>query len=107
MTREHEHTFGLKIANDKLNAKTLYCIRKATGLSLSDIKQKISDNDYLMLIVAGDTEGIQNINKLRNELTNFNVAIRLYQDDKEKSSEYFDNIEQTWIDIKKESEEHF
>lgn len=99
MNQECEHTLGLKVSDQDLEPKALYCIKKATNLSLSEIKKKISEGDYLQLTEAGEIEELQNINRLKRELAKFGIAVKLYQDDEEESYEYFDNIEKRTIEI--------
>ncbi len=104
MNEHYKHTLGLKVEPLTVDSKTLYCIKKATGLSLADIKNKISNNDYLLQVDACEIEELQKINRLKRELDNLKVKVALYKDDERKSSEYFDNIENRLIEIAEESD---
>ena len=101
-----EHTLGIKVEKET-NAKAIYYIKTQTGLSLSDIKTKIQDEDYIFESIVGDLQGLQKINQMKKKLQELGVEYHLYQDDEEESSEFFDNIEQRGIDTAKEIEEHF
>jgi hypothetical protein len=104
MAENFEHTAGLKIDKSFLSANVLFCIKKTTNMSLSEIKEKIANGDYLLLVDAAELKDLQVVNKLKRELVSLGVTIHLYLDGEEEPSEFFDNIEQTCIDISNESD---
>ena len=99
--QEYEHTLGLKI-DGEIDAKTIYYIKKETDLSLSEIKQKVKNNDYILESIVGDFPSLQHINRMKRKLSDMGASCRLFQDDEEQTSEFFDNIEQRHIEISKE-----
>ncbi len=98
----YEHTLGIKV-EESINAKAVYYIKQQTGLSLTQIKEKIKENDYIFEVIVGDLEGLQKINRMKVELDKLDAICHLFQDDEEKSSQFFDNIEQRGIEIAQES----
>ena len=104
MEPNYTHTLGLKAKSSKVDARGLYCIKKLTGLSLKIIKEKVERKDYLLLVDACELEDIYKINSLKRELLGNGIEVLLYRDNKEKTSEYFDNIERRASEIEQESD---
>lgn len=93
MNNNNKLTIGLKIAENKVNAKTLMYLKKETSLGLSDIKRKLADGDYIFLYEATNDKGLWKINRVKKELAQQGITVRLFLNDEEEESYIFDNIE--------------
>ena len=105
MNKDYQHSIGIKIDDSEVKAKVLFCVKNTTSLSLSVAKQKISEDEYLMLIDAANLEDVKKINAFKRELSELGVETTMFLDDEEQVPEYFDNWEQTCEEISRESED--
>ena len=102
MSKDYQHSIGIKIDDSEVKAKVLFCVKNATSFSLSVAKEKISENEYLMLVDATDLDEIRKINAFKRELSELGVETTMFLDDKEQIPEYFDNWVQTCEEASKE-----
>ena len=85
-------TNGIRIALPSLSAKAIAAIRKATGLSISDIKQRAQNGDYLMEKDLSDDKGLFSIIKLAEELSALGLDVELCQGGYSRSLEFMKNV---------------
>ena len=89
-------TLGMKLPVGPVSAKTAMVLKKATGLSLAEIKAKAANDEFIVLCDYVDLKGLELINRLKREMASLGVEVRLFEDGiHERPSELFDNIEET------------
>lgn len=91
---DYEHKLGLKIKEKNIDATTIMFLKKETNLSISEIKKRVSAGDYLLEYGLGDDKGLHHINTIKKDLANIGLTVRLFEDDKERKSNFFDNLEE-------------
>ncbi len=96
-----EITIGIKLTANKIPAKASMAIKKATNLSLGDIKQRVEMGDYVFECPVVDNEGLKLINSLKRELQSLGVEFKLFEAEREVDPTLFDNLEELYDDISK------
>lgn len=99
----YQHTIGLKITEREVNAKILMYLKKETKLGLSEIKNKVNKGDFIFLFDATNDKGLWKINAAKRVLAQSGLTPRLYLDNREKESTFFDNLERTYRESARES----
>ncbi|MGN0045807.1 MAG: hypothetical protein ACI37P_00580 [Eggerthellaceae bacterium] len=94
-----EIAIGIKLASREVPAKACMTIKKHTGLSLSEIKQRATSRNYIFQCPVSDDDGLHLINSLKEELKKLGVETELYEAEHEVQSELFDNLEQLHKEI--------
>ncbi len=101
-----EITIGLKVAKPEIPAKALMTIKQLTGLPFSEIKSHAENDEYIVEFPAYDDDGLRLINKPKRELKKLKVSTKLYEGDREESSQFFDNMEELYKEIDEYCENH-
>lgn len=92
--KDYEHTIGLKVKERAINAQGIMFLKNETKLSISELKKRIENGDYILKFGLGDSKGLRHINVLKKELKDRGLTVKLYEDDKEVESSIFDNLEE-------------
>ena len=92
--KDYEHTIGLKIQERAINAQGIMFLKNETKLSISELKKRLDNGDYILKYGLGDSKGLQHINGLKKALKDKGLTVKLYEDDKEVESYIFDNLEE-------------
>lgn len=88
-------TLGMKLPVGPVSAKAAMALKKATDLSLADIKAKAANDEFVVLCDYVDLEGLELINRLKREMASLGVEVRLFEDGVyERPPELFDNLEE-------------
>ena len=96
---------GIKIkSNDKI-AKCISIIRKYTNLSIGDIKDKIINNEYVMVCGYTDEDGIKNIVKAYKEVTSLGANVIVYEHDRVTTVDFLINLINMYNDIARDMQE--
>lgn len=96
---------GVKIkSNDKIT-KCISIIRKYTNLSIGDIKDRIINNDYVMVCGYTDEDGIKNIVKAYKEFTSLSVDVVIYEHDRVTTVDFLMNLIDMYGDIARDIQE--
>ena len=96
---------GIKIkSNDKIT-KCISIIRKYTNLSIGDIKDRIINNDYVMVCGYTDEDGIKNIVKAYKEFTSLGVDVVIYEHDRVTTVDFLMNLIDMYGDIARDMQE--
>lgn len=82
----------LKIANDSHNIISIKIVRKHTGESIQQIKQKIERCKVVITCDYLDTEGLIRLKEIINELVANKSSIELFEEDEEISIDYLTNL---------------
>lgn len=96
---------GIKIkSNDKIT-KCISSIRKYTNLSIGEIKDKIINNEYVMICGYTDEDGIKNIVKAYKEIISLGVDVVIYEHDRVTTIDFLMNLIDMYGDITRDMEE--
>lgn len=96
---------GIKIkGNDKI-AKCISIIRKYTNLSIGDIKDKIINNEYVMVYGYTDEDGIKNIVKAYKKVTSLGADAVIYEHDRVTTIDFLMNLISMYSDIARDMQE--
>ena len=91
---ESNITLGMKLPIRVVPAEVLMAIKKETGMSLSEIKRRISEDEYIFECPVVDDDGLRFMNRFKRVLSErFGIVPRLFEGDREEPSESFDNLE--------------
>lgn len=93
------NTLAIKIVATDIPAKACMALKKLTGLSLGEIKDRVENNEFLFVCDYVDDDGLKLINKIKREMKKHGISVKQYEDGEEKSSELFDNIEKLHKEI--------
>ncbi len=94
---------GLKISKYDSLAKCISIIRKFDSGSMSDIKKRILNHEYILQYSRIDGDGLKNIIKCYNALTSSGIFVELYErDDLPTTIELLKNLDKTYDDISDE-----
>lgn len=74
-------------------AKAAMSLKKLSGLSLGENKQRAANDEHVLSCPYGDLDGIALINKARKEMESHGVHVRLHRNGLEETAECFDNVE--------------
>lgn len=88
-----ENTLAIKLPVGDIPAKACMVIKKMTGLSLAEIKEKAAKDEFIFVCDYVDDDGLKLINEMKRELKKLGIIARQYEDGVEKPSELFDNLE--------------
>ena len=95
-------TNGIKIITPSLPAKAIAYIRKATGLSISEIKLRVQSGDYLIQKDLSDDKGLLAMITLANSLSEYGVEVEFYQADYKRPLEFMKNVYESHRDTASE-----
>ncbi|MBD7910552.1 hypothetical protein [Clostridium cibarium] len=96
---------GIKIkSNDKI-AKCISSIRKYTNLSIGEIKDKITNNEYVMVCGYTDEDGIKKIVKAYKEIISLGVNVEIYEHDRVTTIDFLMNLIDMYGDIARDMQE--
>ncbi|MDO4178515.1 MAG: hypothetical protein Q4D21_04915 [Phascolarctobacterium sp.] len=70
---------GLKVDDYKSLAKCVKIIRKFQNYSISEIKNRIDNNDYILCYDCADDVGVKNVISCYNQLTDLGVKVSLFE----------------------------
>lgn len=96
---------GIKIKSSNKIAKCISSIRKYTNLSIGDIKEKIINNEYVMVCGYTDEDGIKNIVKAYKEVTSLGVDTVIYEHDRVTTIDFLMNLIDMYGDIERDIQE--
>lgn len=85
-------TNAIAVSTTSLSAKAISVIRKATGLSISDIKRHAQVGDYLIERGLSDDKSLLVMIRLAEELELLGVEAELYQGGMKKSLDFMKNV---------------
>ena len=97
-----EDTVSLKIKQTEVPASVLMYLKKKTGSSLSEIKEKIKNKNYLIVLQHYRFKSLKTINQMRRDLMDFNLDVELFEDGALSDPAYFKNLEARYYEEEKE-----
>lgn len=90
---------GLKISNTAQLAKVVSIIRSYESLSIADIKQRISSNQYLLEYEYTDEDGLKKIINCYSKLEKTGISAQLYEHDNPCDIQLLKNLNGMYKDI--------
>ena len=90
-----------KVSKDGNEKTYIPLIKKMTERSLSEIKECLSDNDYVDICRLENIDGLQHMNELIDELQKKGAEIVLYEDDRVVEIEFLENILESHFDTER------
>lgn len=92
-------TIGIKIFPTAEFAKVVKIVRKYQNLSISEIKNRIMQSEYIILCDGVDDEGLAVIISLYNELSALNISCELFEDDSPTDIHLLCNLQEMYCEI--------
>lgn len=96
---------GIKINKTNISAKCIMIIKKYQDLPISEIKQKIEKNKYILTCDYIDDNGIKSVLGLYNELNAEEVNCSLYEHNNPTTIEFLNNLLNSYEETRKQVEE--
>ena len=96
---------GIKINEKDIPAKCIMIIRKYQDIPMSEIKQKIEDNQYILKCDYIDDNRIKSVLGLYNELNSEGVSCSLYEHNNLTTIEFLNNLLDSYEETRKQVEE--
>ena len=95
---------AIKISKSAFSAQIVKIVRKYTDISISDIKKRINNQEFIMSCDHIDDEMIKQIINLYRELRKEDIPCLLYENDRETTCKYLENLLQWNKEIEEEIE---
>ena len=90
-----------KVSQDGNEKTYIPLIKKRIDRSLSEIKECLSNNDYVDICSLENIDGLQHMNELIDELQKKGAEIVLYEDDRVVEIEFLKNILESHFDTER------
>lgn len=85
-------TNAIKLPAGETPAKAVVAIRKTTGLSIAEIKDRVSKSEPIIDSDLSDDESLGAIIGLYSEMKGLGIESKLYQGGREVSIEFMENV---------------
>ena len=95
-------TNAIKLPSSDVPTKAIVAIRKATGLSISEIKLRVAKGESIIESDLSDDESLGAIIDLYGELLALDIQSLLYQGGREVSIDFLANVVDSHRDTAKE-----
>lgn len=103
--KNNNSIIGIKINKTNIPAKCIMIIKKYQDLPISEIKQKIEKNKYILTCDYIDDNGIKSVLGLYNELNAEEVNCSLYEHNNPTTIEFLNNLLNSYEETRKQVEE--
>ncbi|MTH53683.1 hypothetical protein GKZ89_09735 [Bacillus mangrovi] len=95
----------MKIERDANEIKYISILRKEVNKSISEIKKLISNNDYILSYNLLDMDEMIEIEKIVSLLLKADAKVHLYENNREVSIEFLNNLIESYQDTENYMEE--
>ncbi len=95
----------LKVEYDENILRYISVIRKNSALSIREIKKRIENNDVVLECDYFDTDELKKFKKTIDILVGKGAKVHLFQDGRELSFDYLNNLLMSYEQIEKEREQ--
>jgi hypothetical protein len=92
---------NVKIEKDNNEVKYISILRKMTNESMQEIKQKIDNNDIVLSCNLLDIDELVEMKKKVSLLLNAHAKINMYEDKREVSNEFLNNLIESHFDTER------
>lgn len=95
----------MRIEKDDNQIKYISILRKHTYKSISEIKEAINKNDFILSYNLLDIDELKEMKKIISLLEKAGAKMHIYEDSREVSVEFLDNLIESYLDTEKYLEE--
>ncbi|MEC4586233.1 hypothetical protein VSS76_02945 [Bacillus safensis] len=95
----------MRIEKDDNQIKYISVLRKHTDKSISEIKEAINKNDFILSYNLLDIDELKEMKKIISLLEKAGAKMHIYEDSREVSIEFLDNLIESYLDTEKYLEE--
>lgn len=95
----------MRIEKDDNQIKYISILRKHTNKSISEIKEAINKNDFILSYNLLDIDELKEMKKIISLLEKAGAKMHIYEDGREVSVEFLDNLIESYLDTEKYLEE--
>ncbi|GKV56651.1 hypothetical protein NCCP2222_25980 [Sporosarcina sp. NCCP-2222] len=96
---------NIKIEKDTNEVKYLSILSKNTKKSISELKKSINNNDYIFSYSLVDIEQLLEMKKIVSLLLEADAKVRIFEESREVSVEFLDNLIASHLDTERYLEE--
>ncbi|APT51479.1 hypothetical protein BSA171_01020 [Bacillus safensis] len=95
----------MRIEKDDNQIKYISILRKLTDKSISEIKEAINKNDFILSYNLLVIDELKEMKKIISLLEKAGAKMHIYEDSREVSVEFLDNLIESYLDTEKYLEE--
>lgn len=95
----------MRIEKDDNQIKYISILRKLTDKSISEIKEAINKNDFILSYNLLDIDELKEMKNIISLLEKAGAKMHIYEDSREVSVEFLDNLIESYLDTEKYLEE--
>lgn len=96
---------NIKIEKDTNEVKYISVFRKRTNKSISEIKELINDNDFILSYNLLDIDELLEMKQVVSLLLAAGAKVHIFEDNREVNVEFLDNIIESHLDTERYLEE--
>ncbi|RIW28915.1 hypothetical protein D3H55_20310 [Bacillus salacetis] len=96
---------NVQIEKDANEVKYISILRKNTNKSISEIKELINNNDFILSYDLLETDELLEMRKIISLLLEAGANVQIYEDNREVSIEFLDNLIESYLDTERYLEE--
>ncbi|MGN7327324.1 hypothetical protein [Bacillus pumilus] len=95
----------MRIEKDDNQIKYISILRKHTDKSISEIKEAINKSDFILSYNLLDIDELKEMKNIISLLEKAGAKMHIYEDSREVSVEFLDNLIESYLDTEKYLEE--
>lgn len=95
----------MRIEKEDNQIKYISILRKHTDKSISEITEAINKNDFILSYNLLDIDELKEMKNMINLLEKAGARMHIYEDSREVSVEFLDNLIESYLDTEKYLEE--
>lgn len=95
----------MRIEKDDDQIKYISILRKHTDKSISEIKEAINKNDFILSYNLLDIDELKEMKNIISLLEKAGAKMHIYEDSREVSVEFLDNLIESYLDTERYLEE--
>lgn len=96
---------GIKVKETTFNANIVKIMRRYSDESISDIKKKVINREYLYVCDYIDFDGLATIVEIYNAMKKTNIDVELFEHEEITTIEFLNNLIQSYSETEKQVEE--
>ena len=96
---------NIKIEKDADEVKYISILRKNTNKSISEIKESLNNNDFILSCNLFEIEELLEMKKIVSLLLAANAKVHMFEEKREVSIEFLDNLIESHLDTERYLEE--
>ncbi|MFI8707924.1 hypothetical protein ACIGHG_12740 [Bacillus sp. NPDC077411] len=96
---------NVRIEKDANEVKYISILRKNTNKSISEIKETLNNNDFILSYNLLEIDELLEMKKIVSSLLDAGAKVHVYEDNREVSIEFLDNLIESHLDTERYLEE--